>query len=182
MAQTVDPTKQISLFTNPNVRANIASLISKLVDDPKSLEAFSADPTTTLRQAGIPVEGRLTLTDRDKLLLKLIGDKSVVTLYTTGDIAGLRQYISANYSGLTVPGVQRADVAADFDVLIEAEAVAVGVVAVAAAAVASAVEGGLAGEIESAGVLNARIAALEARLQIVESQLVAVRGSSRTIA
>ena len=171
MPDAQDPIRQISLFTNPALRANVTSLTTRLVSDLVFREAFIADPNTALRQAGIPVETPVRLTDRDRLLLQLIGDRSVETLYRTGDISALCNYITANYSGLAVSGLQRADVAADFDVLIEAEAVAVGVVAVAAAAVASAVEQVLQGQIESTAVLNARIAALESRLQLLENQI-----------
>jgi putative modified peptide len=174
MARTVDPTRQISLFADPNIAQNTTALSSKLISDHTFREAFIADPNSALRQIGIPLQHPVALTERDKLVLRLIGDQSVETLYKSGDIARLREYLTANYGGLVVAGVNKADVAADFDVLIEAEVVAIGVVAVVAAAVASVIaQPGLEAQVESSAVANARIAALEARLQLVEGQLAA---------
>jgi hypothetical protein len=182
-----DPTKQISLFTDPKLQNNMASLASKLVTDPAFLNLFTASPNAALQSVGIPVAGEIKLSDRDKLVLKLIADRTIATLYKTGDIAGLRQYITANYAGLAVGGVAKADVAADFDVAIETDVVAVAEVAAVAVAVADMVPNQvLQGEqqfgIQAAqvqgtaqleqlnAVLNARVAALEARVQMLEKQ------------
>jgi hypothetical protein len=171
-------TSQISLFTNPAAHANVASLATKLANDHGFREAFIADPTSALKQVGIPVETPVTLTERDKLVLRLIGDKSIETLYKSGNIAGLRQYIATNYSGLAIGGLNKADVAADFDVLIETEVVAVAEVAAVAIAVADIVasQGGQV-ELQTSAVANARIAALEARVQMLESQLATKGGA-----
>jgi len=169
-----DPTKHISLFANPQLRDSVKSLASKLISDHAFRESFIADPTSALKHSGIPMDTALTLTERDKLLLRLIGDKSIETLYKTGDIGALRKHIIDNYKGIAVAGSSKADVAADFDVLIETEVVAVAEVAAVVIAVADIVaRPGEQVQVESNAVVQARIAALEARIQMLETQLAA---------
>lgn len=172
--QKTTATHQISLFAHPAMKQSVASIATKLINDHGFRESFLANPTLALTQAGIPIGTTVKLTDRDKLVLKLIGDKSVENLYKSGNIAELQQYIAANYAGLAVGGASRADAAADFDVVIETEVVAVVEVAAVAIAVADIVASQVNQAVDPASaVASARIAALEARVQMLESQLAA---------
>lgn len=164
--------KNISLFAHPAMKQSVAALATKLTSDHGFRESFLANPTEALKQAGIPIDATIKLTDRDKLVLKLIGDKSVETLYKSGNISDLQKYITTNYAGLAVGGATRADAAADFDVVIETEVVAVAEIAAVAIAVADLVQQGISQVVDPASaVATARIAALEARVQMLELQL-----------
>ena len=172
-----DVTKNITLFSHPTMRANVVALASKLTGDAGFRANFLADPTNALKQAGFPIDTAIKLTDRDKLVLRLIGDKSVESLYKSGNIADLQKYIQANYAGLAVGGATRADAAADFDVVIETEVVAVAEIAAVAIAVADLVASQVNQVVDPAAAISgARIAALEARVQMLESQLAAAGG------
>ena len=163
---------QVKLLTSQQSHANLQTLTSKLVSDTNFRASFLENPTAALKAVGISPSTPIQLNQRDKLLLKLATDSQIVSLYQSGNIAGLRQYIAANYAGLAVPGVTKADAAADFDVVIETEVVAVAEIAAVAIAVASAVANPAveASQIAQIGVLNARIAALEARTAMLESR------------
>lgn len=163
---------QVMTLTSTQAAANLQTLTTRLVNEPNFRAAFIDDPATALKAVGISPGVSFQLNDRDKLLLKLATDSKIVSLYQAGNIAGLRQYITATYAGLTVPGVNKADAAADFDVVIETEVVAVAEVAAVAIAVASAVAqfGSEVQQVSQIGVLNARVVALEARVGMVEKQ------------
>lgn len=170
--QKTSAAQTISLFSHPVMKPSVTTIATKLMGDQSFRTAFLANPTQALQQEGIPIGTTINLTARDKLVLQLIGDQSVENLYKSGNIAGLQQYIAANYAGLAVGGATREDAAADFDVVIETEVVAVAEVAVVAIAVADIVASQVNQVVDPAtSVANARIAALEARVQLLESQL-----------
>ncbi len=123
-----DPTKHISLFANPQLRDSVKSLASKLISDHAFRESFIADPTSALKHSGIPMDTALTLTERDKLLLRLIGDEVVAVAEVAAVVIAVADIVAR-------PGEQV--------------------------------------QVESNAVVQARIAALEARIQMLETQLAA---------
>jgi hypothetical protein len=161
-----------NLATPDNIKP-LSTLSAQLVSDAAIREQFLADPNAVLNRLGAG-GGNVVLSERDKEVVRLIGDQQVSALYQQGNVTGLQAYLRDNYANLVarVPGgAQVEGAAADFDVLIEAEVVAVAVVAVAAAAIGSIEHPQAVAVRPETAVLNARVAGLEARMANIEATL-----------
>jgi hypothetical protein len=149
----------------------IKQLSDGLSSDPRLLAKFIDDPTGVLKEHGLETQGEVKLGNREKAMIRLFSDPEIIDLYNAGKIDKLRDVITNRYKEVTVvnPGDLRASAVADFDVAIEAE-----VVAVAVAVVAGVVAGVVGKEsrfsiIEAEnGILAAKVAALEARINLVD--------------
>lgn len=128
-------------------------------------------PESVLKDAGIELDKEVRLGERERALIQLFLDPQIGELYTSGKIEELREHIIRRHTDLV--GTDIVNVAgsavADFDVAIEAEVVAVAVVAVAAVAIGAVDPAARIRILEAdAGVLNARLAALEGRLKTLD--------------
>jgi hypothetical protein len=123
--------ERLELFARERTSARMTAISARLLGDAEFREEFVRSPNEALGRIGIEVTGDIKLSDRDRAILQMIGDNRVIELYQNGRFSELQRHISDTYSVLH-PGQVAGDVAADFDVLVEAEAVAVAVVAIAA--------------------------------------------------
>ena len=164
---------QVKLFSDPQHRAELEQLTVRLATDPGFREKLNAQPSQALADFGIKIPASAKLNARDQLLIRMIGDSRISDLYKSGRIEELQKYLVDTYGKIKDPSGPVESAVADFDVVIEVEAVAVAVVAAAAIAIAAVlidpserfrtIE-------EMTGVQNARIAALEARMRMIESR------------
>lgn len=143
---------------------SVQAAASKIMTDPKEHDAFLADPAAYLKKAGVKVKGHIQLSDRDKAILKLVADHKLSALYKAGDLAQLSQYLTANYPSLVNDPSWVAWTVADFEVAIEAVAIAVGVFVAPVTPVEDFSE---MARLEA--VLTARLDAIEARIGAIEA-------------
>lgn len=165
---------QIKSFSDPQTRSHFEQLTARLAADPHFREALAKQPGKTLAEFGIKIPGSAKMSERDQAIVQMIGDARIPELYKSGQIEELSKYLVEQYGKIKNPGGPVESAVADFDVVIEVEAVAVAVVAVAAVAVAAVVVDQMErfrGIEEMSGVQNARIAALEARIRMMESRI-----------
>ena len=109
-------------------KQNIQSAHRSIMTDQAERHEFLSDPASYLAKRGVPLKGRIELSDRDKQIIKLVADPEVATIYASGDVTRLSQYLRANYAGLINDDtIQPAWTVADFEIAVEAVAVAVGV-------------------------------------------------------
>jgi hypothetical protein len=137
-----------------------------IMTDPKQREQFLADPVSYLKNARIPFGGNIKLTDRDKTIIKLVSDPDIATIYNSGNIAQLAEHLRQNYPGLVNDPSKVAWTVADFEVAIEAVAVAVGVFV---APIRPPEDFSEIARLEA--VQGARLNAVEARLAALETQI-----------
>lgn len=164
---------QVKMFTDPQRRAQFEQLTVRLATDEEFRNRLIKQPSQTLADFGIKIPGSAKLSERDQLLVRMVGDERVNELYRAGRIEELQKYLVDNYGKIKNPSGPVESAVADFDVVIEVEAVAVAVVAVAAIAIAAVIvdqSERFRSIEEMAGVQNARLAALEARVRLMESR------------
>jgi hypothetical protein len=142
-----------------------------ILEDPKQREEFLAAPVAYLKRQGVPVSGHLELSERDHQIIRLIADPSIATLYNSGNVSQLANYLRGNYPGLVNDPSKVAWTVADFEVAIEAVAVAVGVFV---APLRPADDFSELTRLEA--VHTARIDALETRIAELETQLKSTKG------
>jgi hypothetical protein len=156
--------------TLPGTPHNRQTLIDAASDaimhDPAQRAAFLADPAAFLKTAGVPIRGTVDLTDRDKEIIRMVADPQVASIYKAGDITKLSQYLRTAYAGLVNDPARVAWTVADFEVAIEAVAIAVGVFVVGVRPPEVFTE---IGRVEA--VLSARLQAVEAGLAALQAQL-----------
>lgn len=151
----------------------VRDLAESLSKDPRLLKKFVDSPSSVLKEFGVEADPDIKLGDREKSMIRMFSDRGVIDLYSSGQIDKLREYIIAEFPEITIgrPGDLRAVAVADFDVAIEVEVVAVAV-AVAAVVVAGVVQLDAMSRYATleaeTGLMNAKIAALEARINMVE--------------
>ena len=152
-------------------KQSIQAAARKIMTDPKEHSDFLADPEGYLKKAGLAVRGRIDLTERDKQIIKLVADPQLSALYKAGDLAKLSQYLQTSYPTLVNDPVRVAWTVADFEVAIEAVAVAVGVFVAPVAPVEDFSE---VSRLEA--VHAARLDAVESRISALETQMRQVGG------
>jgi hypothetical protein len=149
----------------------IKQLSDGLSNDPRLLAKFIDNPTGVLKEHGLETQGEVKLGNREKAMIRLFSDPEIIELYNAGKIDKLREVITDRYREVAVvnPGDMQSIAVADFDVAIEAEVVAVAI-AVVAVVVAGAVSRESRFSIIEAenGILAAKVAALEARINLVD--------------
>ena len=118
--------KQPDLPAAPQ-RSTIDAASRRIMQDKHERDEFLGDPAAYLKRAGVPVGGVIKLSNRDKEIIKMVADPEVAAIYKAGDIAKLSQYLRDTYQGLVNDPGRRAWAVADFEVAVEAVAVAVGV-------------------------------------------------------
>jgi hypothetical protein len=146
-------------------KAAIQNTSRAILADPKQREEFLADPAAYMKKAGIPFSGQISLSERDRDIIKLVSDPGIATLYNSGNIAQLTSYLRGNYPNLINDPIRSAWTVADFEVAIEAVAIAVGVFI---APIRPQDDFSELSRVES--VQSARMAALEARVAQLEAQ------------
>ena len=149
----------------------VTELSERLATDASLLEKFVARPSAVLKDYGISSPSDIKLGDREKAMIRMFSDPQVIDYYNSGKIDLLRQHIIDKYREIVVtnPGDLRAVAVADFDVAIEVEAVAVAIAVVAVIVAGAAERFSKLATIEAeAGILSAKVAALEARINLVE--------------
>ena len=99
----------------------------KIMNDPKQREEFLSDPSAYLKKVGVPSIGRIKITARDREIINMVADPKIGAIYKTGNLEDLAQYMRQQYPGLVNDPGKVAWTVADFEVAIEAVAVAVGV-------------------------------------------------------
>ena len=151
--------------------AKLKNLSERLASDPRLLAKLVDDPAAAFKDFGITAGADVKLGNREKAMIKMFSDPDVIDLYNAGKIDRLREHILDKYREIAIvnPGDLRSVAVADFDVAIEVEAVAVAV-AVVAVVVAGAMEKASRFAILEAdnGILSAKIAALEARINMID--------------
>jgi hypothetical protein len=100
---------------------------NSIMNDEKKRNEFLADPAAFLKEAGVTIRGKVDLSERDKEIIKMVADPEVAAIYKSGDIARLSSVLRQRYSGLVNDPSRIAWTVADFEVAIEAVAIAVGV-------------------------------------------------------
>jgi hypothetical protein len=165
---------QVRSFTDPEYRAQFEQLTKRIATDQQFRDRLAKQPSQTLADFGIKIPSGAKFGERDQLLVRMIGDERIGDMYRAGRIEELQKYLVDNYGKIRNPSGPVESAVADFDVVIEVEAVAVAIVAVAAIAIAAVIvdpaERFRAME-EMTGVQNARIAALEARIRMLEGRI-----------
>jgi hypothetical protein len=150
---------------DPDLESKMAAS-RRIMSDEKQREEFLKDPSAYLERAGI-VSGRaVNLSERDKEIVKMVADPEVLAIYKSGDVARLSGYLRATYQGLVNDPIRPAWTIADFEVAIEAVAVAIGVAVFDVRMMDDYSE---AARIEA--VLNRRIDALEGALQALQDRV-----------
>ena len=161
----------IRKLVSDNPPEKVRNLSERLASDPSLLEKFVDKPSAVLKDHGLAVSGDIKLGDREKAMIRMFSDPRVLEVYNSGKIDDLRAHITDKYREIVItnPGDTHAVAVADFDVAIEVEVVAVAV-AVAAIVVAGAADrfSKLATIEAEAGILSAKVAALEARVNLVD--------------
>lgn len=147
------------------------ALATQLGSDAAVRKKFLDNPGAALKGLGITVDPNVKLDARQRAMIELFADPKLAQYYNSGDINSLRLHVAETYKNLL--GSEIGSIAgfavADFDVAIEVEAVAVAVVAVAAVAVGAVQPAERLREFEmQAGLMNAKIAALEARVTVMD--------------
>lgn len=137
-----------------------------LLADAQSRQEFLEDPVTYLRSTGAVVNEDIKLTDRDRDVVRLMADERVAEIYEAGKVGELETYLRESYPNLLGDPSRLAWAEMDFHVLIEAVAVAIGVAFVPVLPVDRVSE---VARLES--VLNARLAAQEARISALEGRI-----------
>ena len=149
----------------------MTTFATQLSTDAAFRKKFLDNPAETLNSLGISMDNPIALDARQKAMIELFSDPKLSDLYNSGDINNLRVHIADRYRELLGSdiGTLAGSAVADFDVAIEVEAVAVAVVAVAAIA-AGILNPSVRYREEEVrnGVLTARIAALEARIAVMD--------------
>jgi hypothetical protein len=156
-----------------NSRHSVQAAARKIMTDPKEHGDFLADPEGYLKKAGLAVKGRIDLTERDKQIIRLVADAQLSALYKAGDMAKLSQYLQTSYPSLVNDPTRVGWTVADFEVAIEAVAVAVGVFV---APLATAEDFSEVARLEA--VHAARLDAVESRMSALEAQLRQAGGGS----
>jgi hypothetical protein len=115
-------------FDTVNAHKDAVGAASRaIMGDRKQREEFLADPVAFLKKSGVHFNGHVELTDRDRQIIKLVADPEIATMYNTGNIAQLAQYLRGTYPSLVNDPSRVAWTVADFEIAIEAVAIAVGV-------------------------------------------------------
>lgn len=157
------PDKKTKVTNSTDAMNNASQDIMK---DEKRRRAFLADPAAYLKKAGVAVRGHIELSERDKEIITMVADPEVAAIYQRGDIAELSKYLRENYKGLINDPGRVAWTVADFEVAIEAVAIAVGVFV---APIRPPDDFSEVGRLEA--VLNARINALEKTIGGLQEQI-----------
>ncbi len=158
-----------TVFAHKQAVKNVSNTI---MSDPKERAEFLADPKAYLQKAAIPVAGHIELTERDRSIINMVADPTVATLYHSGNLAQLAAYFRGNYPSLINDPTKVAWTVADFEVAIEALAVAVGI---AVAAVQEGEDFSEMARLET--VHSARLDAVDARLAELEAKVRSMGGS-----
>lgn len=144
----------------------VTTVVSEAMNDPAQREEFLREPAAFLRAAGIDLPGEITLTDRDRDILRAVADPEIARIYREGDVDQLVNHVAESFPALATPADRVGWAYADFHVIVEAAAIAIGV-AVAPIIVADKVSD--VARLES--LFNARLAAQEERLRALEERL-----------
>jgi hypothetical protein len=139
---------QVRSFTDPEYRAQFEQLTKRIATDQQFRDRLAKQPSQTLADFGIKIPSGAKFGERDQLLVRMIGDERIGDMYRAGRIEELQKYLVDNYGKIKNPSgpVESAAVIVD-----PAERF-------------RAME-------EMTGVQNARIAALEARIRMLEGRI-----------